>query len=79
MAAGCSGLSLSYNNYDNWNTNTNCSPHLSDVFRNAGPASWQKITYLKRVLVPLNVGRLSFKSKGNYETCKQFIPTDMQY
>lgn len=34
MAAGCSGsgLSLSYNNYDNWNTNTNCSPHLSDVF-----------------------------------------------
>jgi len=67
MAAGCSGsgLSLSYNNYDNWNTNTNCSPHLSDVFRNAGPAPWQKITYLKRVLVLLHVGRLSFKSKGN--------------
>jgi len=66
MAAGCSGsgLSLSYNNYDNWNTNTNCSPHLSDVFRNAGPAPWQKITQLKKSVGILFGRRLSFKSKG---------------
>lgn len=79
MAAGCTGLGLSYNNYDNWNTNTNCSPHLSIVFSDAGPASWQKKTHLKRTLVPQNLGRRSFKSKGYYEACKQFISSNMQY
>lgn len=54
MAAGCSGsgFSLSYNDYDDWNTNTNVSSHLcNNDFCSTGPATWQKMIFLKRALV----------------------------
>lgn len=29
LGCGSSGSGFSYNDYDNWNTNSNCSSHLS--------------------------------------------------
>ena len=33
--SGCSGFGLSYNDYDNWNTNTNVSSHLCINYLNS--------------------------------------------
>lgn len=40
--SGCSGFSLSYNDYDNWNTNTNVSSHLCDIIYGVNPAHMAK-------------------------------------
>jgi hypothetical protein len=40
-----SGSSLSFNDADNWNTNTNVSSQqLQKILSSTGPATWQKIT-----------------------------------
>ena len=59
-----SGLSLSYNNYDYDNSNTNVSSHLCQKILIAQTLpTWQKITHFQKVVSTL--GNATFKSKGN--------------
>ena len=44
-----SGVGFSHSNYDNWNTNTNCSSHLCEIKLTPQTLpTWQKITILNK-------------------------------
>ena len=54
---------LSYNDYDNWNTNTNCSSHLCKFYNNAHPAHIAKNKLFTRFYSSISDVEL-FKAKA---------------
>ena len=54
MSGSSSGVSFSYNDYDNWNTNSNVSSHLClKISVLQALATVQKIKYLIKALVTI--------------------------
>ncbi len=60
MNAGSSpaGVGFAYNDYDNWNTNSNVSSHRAKKYSLQTLPTWQKITFL--------IGRWYSKGKTTF-------------